>query len=44
MSYTIAQLDEMIRLARQLGFSDDVAHWEAEKAKLKEGATDGRDA
>ncbi|MBS1673876.1 MAG: hypothetical protein JSS74_07920 [Actinobacteria bacterium] len=29
--HDIAQLDELIRLAKQLGFWDDVAHWEAEE-------------
>ena len=30
-----AQLDRMIALAKRLGFWDDVAHWEAEKRRLK---------
>ena len=36
MAYTIAQLNELIRLAKKLGFGDDVAHWEAEKRRLEE--------
>lgn len=32
--YTIAQLDQMILLALQLGFMDDVEHWRAERARL----------
>jgi hypothetical protein len=32
--YSFAQLDERIRLAKQLGFWDDVAHWEAEKRRI----------
>lgn len=39
--YTVAQLDELIRLAKQLGFQDDVAHWEAEKRQITD-RTDGR--
>ena len=32
--YTLAELDRLSSLARQLGFWDDVAHWEAEKKRL----------
>lgn len=32
MSTNIAQLRELLSLARQLGFQDDVEHWEAEIA------------
>ena len=32
--YTIAELDQMILLALQLGFMDDVKHWRAERARL----------
>lgn len=35
-AYTAKQYDELIRLAEQLGFADDVAHWKAEKARLQE--------
>lgn len=28
--YSIAQLRQMIELARDLNFNDDVAHWQAE--------------
>ena len=38
--YTIAQLDELIRLAKQLGFWDDVVHWEAERRRITD-RTDG---
>lgn len=31
---TRQQLDRLIDLAEQLGFWDDVAHWEAEKERL----------
>jgi hypothetical protein len=36
VAFQIARLDKMIALARQLGFWDDVAHWEAEKKRLIE--------
>lgn len=35
-----ARYDELIRLAKLLGFWDDVAHWEAEKAKLTNQSDD----
>ena len=35
--YTIPQLDNMITLAAQLGFWDDVAHWTAVRAEMKRG-------
>lgn len=41
--YTIAQLNELIRLAKRLGFQDDVAYWEAEKRSITDrtiGASD----
>lgn len=34
MGYSRLQLKELIRLAKELGFFDDVKHWEAELAKL----------
>lgn len=38
MSYSAAQLRELLRLARELGFQDDVAHWTSELNKLEEGS------
>lgn len=34
MTMTTAQLDELIRMAKALGFHDDVAHWEAIKRDM----------
>lgn len=36
MGYTKQQLKELIRLAKQLNYQDDVDHWEAELKKLEE--------
>lgn len=35
-SYTEFELREMIKLAKALGFQDDVEHWTAELQKLNE--------
>lgn len=35
---TIPQLNELIRMAKQLGFWDDVRHWESEKRRILEGS------
>ena len=35
MTYTKAQLQELIRLSTALGYWDDVRHWKAELAKLE---------
>lgn len=32
--YTLAQLNQMILLAMQLGYKDDVAHWKAERERV----------
>lgn len=37
IQYTKAQLQELLRMAKQLGFQDDIDHWTAELKKL-EGA------
>ena len=34
LKYTLAELNRLSNMARQLGFWDDVAHWEAEKERL----------
>lgn len=34
LKYTLAELNRLSSTARQLGFWDDVAHWEAEKERL----------
>ena len=34
LKYTLAELNRLSNMARELGFWDDVAHWEAEKERL----------
>ena len=36
LKYTLAELNRLSNMARQIGFWDDVAHWEAEKERLTE--------
>lgn len=38
--YTLAQYDELIRLASILGFQDDVTHWAAERQRALDSNTD----
>jgi len=34
--YSISQLRELLNMARQLGFQDDVEHWESELRNMGE--------
>lgn len=38
MAYTIAQVKQLLSMAKQLGFQDDIEHWTAELKKLEEGS------
>lgn len=33
--YTLVQMRELLRMAKQLGFADDVRHWESEIATFE---------
>jgi hypothetical protein len=34
--YTLAQMRELLRIAKQLGFADEIEHWENEIARAEE--------
>lgn len=36
--YTLPELRRLLALAKQLGFQDDVEHWQAEIKKLEEAS------